>query len=51
VLESTVDVGSLSEVQASAVSHSGFVLGAEGFDAAAFGVSPAEAAQRTRSSG
>ena len=43
-LSSAVDVLRLSEVQRSCVSHGGFVAGAAHFDAASFGVSPAEAA-------
>ena len=43
-LSSAVDVSRLSEVQRSCVSHGGFVAGAAHFDAASFGVSPAEAA-------
>ena len=47
-LSSAVDVSLLSEVQRSCVSHGGFVAGAAHFDAASFGVSPAEAAAMTR---
>ena len=44
VLALTVDVTALSSAQVACVSHGGFVVGAHGFDAGAFGISPAEVA-------
>jgi len=41
-LSAVVDVGALSEVQASCVSHGGFVCDAERLDHTAFGMSAAE---------
>ena len=43
VLEEYVDTSALSSVQAACVLHGGFVACADGFDAVAFGISPAEA--------
>ena len=42
VLEETADVSVLTSVQAQCVRYGGFVAGTERFDAAAFGLSPAE---------
>ena len=43
VLERVVDVNLISNMQASCVRHSGFILGAQRFDERAFSISPAEA--------